>query len=58
MLKELASGKSNREIGEILFITENTVIRHVANIFAKIDVTNRVEATAYALRSEQRARES
>ncbi|MDA1278870.1 MAG: LuxR C-terminal-related transcriptional regulator [Chloroflexi bacterium] len=50
VLKELASGKSNREIATELFITENTVIRHVANIFSKIGATNRVEATAYALR--------
>jgi DNA-binding NarL/FixJ family response regulator len=49
---ELASGKSNREIAEALFITQNTVIRHVANIFSKTGSANRVEATAYALRQE------
>jgi DNA-binding CsgD family transcriptional regulator len=50
VLVELAKGKLNREIGESLFITENTVIRHVSNIFTKTGVANRGEAGAYAVR--------
>ena len=50
VLKELATGKSNREIAEVLFITQNTVIRHVANIFSKTGSANRAQAAVYAER--------
>jgi two-component system response regulator DegU len=46
----LASGASNREIGELLYITESTVKRHVYNIFAKLNVRNRTEATLQAIK--------
>jgi DNA-binding CsgD family transcriptional regulator len=46
----VAIGKSNRSIAEELFISHNTVIRHVSNIYAKANVANRAEATAYAMR--------
>lgn len=49
VLRLIAAGKSNREIGELLFISPRTVERHIANIYLKIDVNNRAEATAYAL---------
>jgi len=48
VLQELAAGKSNREIAEALFITQNTVIRHVANIFAKTGSANRARAAVFA----------
>jgi DNA-binding NarL/FixJ family response regulator len=48
VLRLLAAGKSNREIGEALFISEHTVARHVQNIFAKLDVSSRAAATAFA----------
>ncbi len=50
VLRLVAAGKSNREIGEALVISENTVIRHVSNIFAKVSVANRAEAVGYAHR--------
>ncbi|MCI0439541.1 MAG: LuxR C-terminal-related transcriptional regulator, partial [Chloroflexi bacterium] len=50
VLRLIAAGKSNREIGEELFITSNTVARHVSNIFAKIGASNRAEAASYATR--------
>lgn len=50
VLRLIASGKSNREIGEQLSISANTVDRHVSHIFAKAGVANRAEAAAYALR--------
>ena len=50
VLRLIADGKSNREIGEELVITLNTVFRHVSNIFTKIGAANRTEATRYALR--------
>ena len=46
----LAAGKSNAQIAEALVISQNTVIRHVSNIFAKIGTANRAEAAAYATR--------
>ncbi len=50
VLRLIADGKSNRAIGEALFITANTVARHVSNIFSKTRSSNRAEATAYAAR--------
>jgi DNA-binding NarL/FixJ family response regulator len=50
VLRSLASGKSNLEIAEELFISLNTVARHLTNIFGKIGATNRVEAANYASR--------
>ena len=48
VLRLVASGRSNREIGEQLFIALNTVARHVSNIFSKTDSSNRAEAATYA----------
>ena len=50
VLRLLASGQSNRDIGETLFISPATAARHVANIYNKIGVDSRAAATAYALR--------
>lgn len=50
ILQLLASGASNKEIAQTLFITANTVKVHLRNIFAKIGVTSRTEAAIYALR--------
>jgi DNA-binding CsgD family transcriptional regulator len=50
VLRLIAAGRSNRAIAEALFISPNTVLRHVSNIFAKIGVTNRAEAATYATR--------
>jgi DNA-binding CsgD family transcriptional regulator len=44
----LAEGRSNRAIATELYISEKTVARHVSNIFAKLDLSSRAEATAYA----------
>jgi DNA-binding CsgD family transcriptional regulator/pimeloyl-ACP methyl ester carboxylesterase len=50
VLRLIAAGRSNAQIAEALVISPNTVGRHVSNIFGKLDVANRTEATAYALR--------
>ena len=50
MLRAMASGKSNLEIAEELFISINTVARHLTDSFGKIGATNRVEAANYAAR--------
>jgi DNA-binding NarL/FixJ family response regulator len=49
VLRHLASGKTNGEISEELFVSVRTVERHVANIYAKIGTRGRANATAYAL---------
>jgi DNA-binding CsgD family transcriptional regulator len=48
VLRLLATGKTNRMIADSLRISEKTVIRHVSNIFNKLDVPTRAAATAYA----------
>ncbi|HEX5822915.1 MAG TPA: AAA family ATPase [Candidatus Limnocylindrales bacterium] len=46
----IAEGRTNREIGERLFISQKTVGVHVGNILAKLRVSGRVEAAAVAIR--------
>lgn len=48
VLRLVASGKSNREIAAALVISEHTVARHVQNMFAKLAVSSRAAATAFA----------
>ena len=49
VLRLLAVGWSNQRIASELVLSTNTVIRHVSNIYDKIDAANRSEATAWAL---------
>ena len=48
VLRLIAAGKSNREIGGELFVIPNTVAQPVISILLKIDSSNRVEATSSA----------
>ncbi len=50
VLRLLAAGNSNREIGDALGISDGTVKIHLTHLFAKLDVTSRTEAIATALR--------
>jgi DNA-binding NarL/FixJ family response regulator len=48
VLREIAAGKTNRAIAADLVLSEKTVARHVSNIFAKLSITSRSAATAFA----------
>jgi DNA-binding NarL/FixJ family response regulator len=50
VLQRMAVGKSNKEIGTELFISEGTVKTHIKSIFSKLDVVSRTEAVAVATR--------
>jgi DNA-binding NarL/FixJ family response regulator len=50
VLRLIAEGRSNREIGAALFITPKTASVHVSNILAKLGVASRTEAAAVAHR--------
>ena len=50
VLKEVATGKRNREIAERLFISEKTVKNHISNILFKLQVNDRTEAAMLAAR--------
>ncbi|HWC29969.1 MAG TPA: LuxR C-terminal-related transcriptional regulator [Dehalococcoidia bacterium] len=49
VLRLIARGKTTREIAEALVLSERTIERHIADMYAKIGARNRAEATAYAL---------
>jgi DNA-binding NarL/FixJ family response regulator len=50
VLRLIAAGKRSREIAEALSLSVRTVERHTTTIYAKLEVHNRAEATAYAFR--------
>jgi DNA-binding NarL/FixJ family response regulator len=49
VLREIAAGRSNREIAERLSISEATVKTHVNNIFSKANLRDRAQAVVYAV---------
>jgi DNA-binding NarL/FixJ family response regulator len=52
VLRLIAAGKTNKAIAGLLVVSERTVDRHVSNIFAKVGVSSRAAATAYAYEHE------
>jgi DNA-binding NarL/FixJ family response regulator len=51
VLKQIAAGKGNKEIGAILFISVHTVERHRANILKKLNFHNTAELVRYAIQN-------
>jgi DNA-binding NarL/FixJ family response regulator len=50
VLEQLATGKTNREIGEALFLSEKTIKNYVSRILEKLGLHRRAEAAAFAAR--------
>jgi DNA-binding NarL/FixJ family response regulator len=56
VLALVAQGRTNRQIADELFISENTAGVHVSNILGKLNVASRTEAAAVAVRLDLEAR--
>ncbi|MEH7223737.1 response regulator transcription factor [Bacillus sp. JJ1566] len=52
VLREIAKGKSNKEIASSLFITEKTVKTHVSNLLGKLELSDRTQAALYAVKNK------
>jgi NarL family two-component system response regulator LiaR len=50
VLRQLALGRSNKEIADVLSVSDETVKSHVGNLFSKLQVENRAQATVQALK--------
>jgi DNA-binding NarL/FixJ family response regulator len=50
VLRHLAGGNRNRDIGDLLFVSEETIKAHVKNIMEKLGASDRTEAIAIAVR--------
>jgi DNA-binding CsgD family transcriptional regulator len=48
VLRLLAAGRSNQEIGEALFISPRTAQTHITHLLAKLDLPSRTAAAAFA----------
>lgn len=51
ILMNVASGMSNKEIGDKLQISERTVKNHISSVFKKIEVSDRTQAAVFAIRN-------
>jgi DNA-binding NarL/FixJ family response regulator len=49
ILTLIASGASNREIGDRLYLSEKTIKNHITSIFQKLQTTDRTQAAVYAI---------
>jgi len=52
ILKQVATGLLNKEIATTFNITERTVKNHLSNIFKKLDVSDRTQATVFAIKND------
>lgn len=58
ILELIAEGRTNRQIGETMFLAEKTVKNYVSNMLAKLGMARRAEAAAYAARLAERRRQA
>ena len=49
VLGQIAAGKTNREIAEVLYLSAGTVRNYVSSILSKLGVANRAEAAVFAI---------
>ena len=54
VLDQIAAGASNKQAAAALFISEKTVARHLANIFAKLGLGSRTAAATWAYEHQLR----
>jgi two-component system, NarL family, response regulator DevR len=54
VVEQLAEGKTNREIGQVLFLSEKTVKNYVSRILDKLGLSRRAEAAAYMAKRRPR----
>lgn len=52
LLRIIAHGKSNKDIGEMMNISERTVKNHISHIFKKIGVEDRTQAAVFAIKND------
>jgi NarL family two-component system response regulator LiaR len=50
VLRQLAQGKTNKEIADMLVVSEETIKTHVGNILTKLQLAHRMQAVLYALK--------
>lgn len=50
VLEQVAAGATNKEIADTLYVSENTVKHHLKNILAKLQMQNRAQAAAWAVK--------
>ena len=56
ILRLIADGRTNRQIGDELFLAEKTIKNYVSNMLAKLGMQHRTEAAVFATRLEMRSR--
>ena len=54
VLELIAEGKTNRQIGEEMYLSEKTIKNYVSNLLGKLGLDRRTEAAVYATRLEQK----
>lgn len=52
LLRAIAQGMSNKDIAELMNISERTVKNHVSHIFKKINVEDRTQAAVFAIKND------